>query len=380
MSAQYTAEHEIFRKTVRDYCEREIAPNVEKWEAARFFPNSVFTDMGRLGFLGIRVDEKYGGAGLDWWYTAVLCEELPRTTCGAIPMAIMVQTDMATPILSDVGTEEQKRRWLPGVCSGEDIWAIGVTEPGAGSDVANIRTTAVRDGDSYVINGAKTFITNGTRAKYITLAVKTDPKAGYAGVSMIVFPTDTPGFKVSKKLEKVGNHCSDTAELAFENCRVPAENLLGEENHGFYYQMRNFQNERLVACIGAISGAELLLQQTIEYVKQREAFGKPVSKFQVTRHKIVDLATLIEAGKALTYDVVDKAARGEDAVKEISMAKIFIGDVVQKVNYECMQLHGGYGYVEEYRVARAFRDGRLLTIGGGTTEIMKEIVGKLMGL
>ncbi|MCA9774130.1 MAG: acyl-CoA dehydrogenase family protein, partial [Myxococcales bacterium] len=341
MFPEFTAEHEIFRKSVRSYCEKEIAPHVDEWERERFFPNSVFREMGKLGFLGVRVDPKYGGSGLDWWYSTVLCEELPRMACSAIPMAIMVQTDMATPIISDVGTEEQKERWLPGVCSGEKIWAIGVSEPGAGSDVANIRTTAVRDGDHYVINGAKTFITNGARADFITLACKTKPDAGYAGVSMIVVPTDTPGFKVSRKLEKIGNHASDTAELSFENMRVPVENLLGEENHGFYYQMQNFQSERLVAGISGVAGAQLLLNHTIEYCKTREAFGRPISKFQVNRHKIVDMQTQIEAARALLYMCVDKVANGVDAVKEISMVKLFIGDMIQKINYECLQLHGG---------------------------------------
>ena len=380
MSAKFTESHEIFRKTIRDFCEKELAPHAEEWEREEIFPREVFNRFGELGFLGIRYPEDVGGSALDYWYTVVYAEELPRCRMSGLAMAMMVQSDMATPIINTHGTKEQKEEFLVPAIKGEKIAALGVTEPNAGSDVANIRTIAKRDGDDYVIDGSKTFITNGTRADFVTLAVKTTPAEGYHGVSVFLVPTSTPGFHVSRKLKKMGNHSSDTAELHFDSMRVPKRYLLGEEGMGFYYIMENFQGERLIGSISALAGADLILEKTIEYCRQREAFGRPIAKFQVNRHKIVDMATKIEAGRQLNYHCADLTDRGINCVKEISMAKIFCGELAIEVAHHCVQLHGGYGYMDEYDVSRAYRDARLITIGGGTSEVMKEIISKLMNL
>jgi citronellyl-CoA dehydrogenase len=380
MSGKFTEDHQIFRKTLRTFCENELAPHTEEWEAAEIFPRSVFERFGEMGFLGIRYPEEVGGSGLDYWYTVVYAEELPRSRMAGLAMAMMVQSDMATPLINTHGTKEQKEEFLVPAIKGQKIVALGVSEPNAGSDVANISTSAKRDGDDYLINGSKTFITNGTRADFITLAAKTDQAAGYHGMSVFLVPTDLPGYSVTRKLKKMGNHSSDTAEIHFEDVRVPKRYLLGEENRGFYYIMENFQGERLIGAIAAQAGAELILARTIEYCQQREAFGRPISKFQVNRHKIVDMATKLEAAKQLNYHCADLYDRGIDCVKEISMAKIFSGELSIEVAHHCVQLHGGYGYMEEFDVSRAYRDTRLITIGGGTSEIMKEIISKLMNL
>lgn len=377
---QFTEEHDMFRKAVRDYCEKELAPNAEEWEAQRLFPRQVFEDMGKLGFLGGRYPEEVGGAGGDAWYTAVFAEELPRSGMAGLAMALLVQSDMATPIINEVGSDEQKEEFLVPAIKGEKIAALGVSEPGAGSDVAGIRTTAKKDGDDYIINGQKTWITNGTRADFITLAARTDPEDRYGGISLFLFPTDTDGFAVGNKLEKIGNHSSDTAELFFEDCRIPSRYLLGHEGAGFYYIMQNFQGERLVGALTGTAGAQIVVDKTIDYCQERNAFGRPLTGFQVTRHKIVDMETKLEACRSLTYHATDLFDRGVPAQREISMAKLMVGNTAMEVIDECLQLHGGMGYVEEGPVARAWRDTRLLSIGGGTSEIMKEILSKLMNL
>ncbi len=374
-----TDEHRMFRETARAFVEKELRPHADEWEANKWFPSEVFKRVGEMGFLGLTVDEEYGGMGLDYWYTVIWFEELVRSTSAGLNMALAVQSDMATPVINDIGTHEQKKEFLEPAMKGDAIAALGISEPGAGSDVANLRTTARRDGDDYVINGAKTFITNGKRADFITLAVRTGD-VGYGGVSLVLFPTDTKGFSVGRLLEKVGNHASDTAELAFEDCRIPARYLLGEENAGFYYIMQNFQGERLAAAILAVAGMEHLWNEAVGYGMERSAFGRPIAKFQVWRHKLVDHLTAIEAARCLTYKACGKFAAGEVDVELISMAKLFAGDLTQRVTYDLQQFYGGYGYMEEYHVARAFRDVRLLTIGGGTSEIMKEIIGKMRGL
>jgi citronellyl-CoA dehydrogenase len=374
-----TDEHRMFRKTARDFVERELRPHAERFEQEKHFPNELFKRVADMGFLGLTVPEEYGGLGLDYWYTVVWFEELVRSNCAGLNMALAVQSDMATPVIRELGSEEQKREFLLPAVRGERIAALGISEPGAGSDVANIRTTARRDGDDFVVDGAKTFITNGKRADFITLAVRTG-EPGYKGISLILFPTDTKGFSVGRLLEKVGNHASDTAELAFDNCRVPARYLLGQENYGFYYIMQNFQGERLAAAILAVAGSQALWDDTVAYARSREAFGRPILKFQVWRHKLVEHLTTIEAARRLTYHACDLFNRGEPAVEAISMAKLYACDAAQRVVYDLQQLHGGYGYIEEYHVARAFRDLRLLTIGGGTAEIMKEIIGKCRDL
>ncbi len=375
----FTEDHDMFRKTVRDFAEKECAPHSEEWDEAGIFPRELFKRAGELGLLGIRVDPKWGGSGLDWWYTAAYAEELVRTTNAGVNMALMVQSDMATPIIEEIGTDEQKAEFLAPAVAGEKIAALGVSEPGCGSDVSNIKTVARKDGGDYVISGQKLWITNGTRADFITLAVRTGGE-GFGGISLVTFPTDVKGFSVSKKIKKIGNLASDTALLYFDECRIPQRYVLGEENQGFYHIMTNFQGERLIAAIACVSGMEKMIADSIEYGNTREAFGKPILKFQVWRHKFVDHMTAIEAAKRLTYHAVDLYDRKEYCVKEISMAKLFAGDLAQKVVYDCQQFHGGFGYTTEYHIGRAFKDVRLITIGGGTSEVMKEIIGKLVGM
>ena len=377
IEAPFTPEHEMFRRTLRDYCERELAPHALEWDEAGIFPREVFTGMAEIGALGINYPESVGGSGGDYWYVAVLAEELVHSRNAGVNMALLVQSQMATPIINEIGTAEQKKEFLAPALAGEKIAALGISEPDAGSDVANLRTTARRVGDDYVINGAKMWITNGTRADFITLAVRTG-EAGYGGISLLTFPTDVQGFSVSKKLSKIGNLSSDTALLFFEDCKIPVRYLLGEENQGFYHVMTNFQGERLVASLGAVAGMQQLVDESLRYGNERAAFGKPLIKHQVWKHKFVEHLTSIEAARWLTYRACDLFNRKETAVKEISMAKLFAGDLMQKVVYDCQQFHGGMGYVVETPVARAFRDARLLTIGGGTSEIMKEIIAKLV--
>ena len=374
----FREEHDIFRKSLREFVAKELAPHTEEWERAESFPREVFRRCGEMGFLGSHYPEDVGGSGGDYWYSVVWAEELIRSGSAGLNMALMVQSDMATPIINDLGTREQKDEFLMPAIRGDKIAALGVSEPGCGSDVASIRTTARKVEGDYVINGAKCWITNGTRADFITLAVRTGSE-GYGGISLVTFPTDTKGFKVTRKIKKMGNHASDTAELSFEDCRIPRRYLLGEENHGFYYIMMNFQGERLVAAIAAVAGAQHALDLTINYTQERTAFGRPILKFQVWRHQFADLATEIEAARWLTYRACDLFNRKQDAVKEITMAKLFAGELANRVADRCLQAHGGFGYSDEFPISRIFRDVRLITIGGGTSEIMKEILSKRLG-
>ena len=376
---QFTEEHEMFRKTVRDYVRKELAPHAEEWIEAEEFPLEVFKRMGELGFLGIRYPEEYGGSDLDYFYSVVFAEELSGCGLGGLAMSVLVQTDMATGPLNAIGSDEIKRKYLAPAIRGEMIAALGITEPGAGSDVAGMRTTAVRDGDEYVINGTKMFITNGARGDFITLAAKTDTGAGHGGISMFVAPTNLPGFSVGRKLDKLGNRESDTAEIIFEDYRLPASNLLGEEGQGFYAAMANFQGERLIAAVSTVAGAQRILDITLEYAQDRVQFNRPIAKFQVTRHKFADMATELEAGRQLAYHAAYLVNNDIECVKEVSMAKLFCCETAFSVIDRCLQIHGGYGYMNEYAVSRAWRDTRLTTIGGGTSEIMREIIGRLMG-
>jgi acyl-CoA dehydrogenase len=339
--------------------------------------------MGALGFLGVEYDDKYGGAGADFLTTAVLCEELARSRSASLAMAVGVHTDMASPHLYWTGSEALKEKYLPAICRGEALCAIAVTEPGGGSDVAAIRTRARPDGDHYVLDGSKMFITNGALADLYFVAARIpsdETERRHRGISMFLVERDTPGFAVSRKLDKMGMRASDTAELAFEGMRVPAANLLGQEGRGFYEVMRIFQRERLVAGLHSVAGCDRALEDTMAYVKQRHAFGGPLSDKQVVRHRIADLATLIEAARWLTYAACVKFGSGEEVVREISMVKLFTAEMAQRVAYECVQLHGGYGYMREYPIERFFRDIRLMTIGGGTSEIMRDIIAKQLGL
>jgi citronellyl-CoA dehydrogenase len=369
----------MFRKTVRDFVQKELAPHAEEWDRAEEFPRDVFRRMGELGFLGIRYPEEYGGSGLDYFYSVVFAEELALCGLAGLVMSVLVQSDMGTGPLHLIGSDEIKRTYLAPAIRGEMIAALGITEPGAGSDVASMRTTAVRDGDEYVINGTKMFITNGTRADFIALAAKTDTEAGHGGISMFVAPTKLPGFSVGRKLDKVGNRVSDTAELVFEDYRIPASHMLGVEGQGFYTAMINFQGERLIAAIASVAGAQRGLDMTLNYAQERVQFGRPIAKFQVTRHKFADMATELEAARQLAYHAAYLVNNGIECVKEVSMAKLFCCETAFKIVDRCLQIHGGYGYMNEYAISRAWRDTRLTTIGGGTSEVMKEIIGRLMG-
>ncbi len=375
----FTPEHLEFRKTVRRFADT-LAPHAEAWDEEGIFPREVFKQAGDLGLLGIRFGEKWGGLGLDWWWTVCYAEELVHSNNAGVNMALMVQSDMATPIIDELGSDEVKAEFLAPAIKGERIAALGVSEPGGGSDVAALRTTARRDGDDYVINGSKLWITNGTRADFVTLAVRTGGE-GFGGVSLLVFPTDVKGFSIGKKLKKVGNKASDTAELFFEDCRVPVRYRLGQENMGFYHIMTNFQGERLIAALGCVAGMEKHVREAIRYGNDRKAFGKPLTKFQVWKHKLVEHLTSIEAARRLTYYSVDRFNKDpRSALREITMAKLFAGDLSQRVLYDCMQMYGGFGYTTEYPVSRAWTDARLITIGGGTSEVMKEILTKVEGL
>jgi citronellyl-CoA dehydrogenase len=375
----FTEDHQAFRRTVRAFCERELAPHARAWDEEQSFPRALFGRFGELGYLGIRHPVEWGGSALDYWYVVAYAEELARSRSAGLNMAMLVQGEMAIPVIADLGTDEQKREFLAPAIRGEKVAALAISEPDAGSDVASIRTTARTDGDDLVIDGSKTWITNGTRADFLTLAVRTG-EAGYGGLSLVTFPTDTKGFSVSRKLEKIGNHASDTAQLFFDGCRIPRRYLLGEENQGFRYVMVNFQGERLAAALMAVAAMGLMLEDTIRYGQDRRAFGKPLVAMQVWRHRLAEHLSAVEAARWLTYRAADLFNRGEPAVKEISMAKLVACDLAQRVAYDCMQLHGGMGYVVETDVARAWRDVRLLTIAGGTSEIMKEIVAKAEGM
>lgn len=376
-----TEEHQAFRQSLRRFIEKEINPFVDKWEEQEIFPaHEVFKKMGDLGFLGVSYPEEYGGLGLDYWYNLVMAEELAGINCGGIPMAIAVQTDMATPALNDFGSPELKQRFLTPAIRGDAVCSIAVTEPGSGSDVASIKTRAESDGDHYLINGSKLYITNGTQADWICLLARTEPGTSYRGMSLIIVPTDTPGFTVSRKLKKMGNHSSDTAELAFDNVRVPKANRIGDEGMGFILQMLQFQKERLVSAIMAYAGAEKMIRLTINYCRERQTFGRPLIENQWIHFKLSELITEVEFLRQMCNHCVRKLGAGEDFTREASMAKLKAGRLVREVADTCMQFHGGMGYMEEYPLARYYRDSRLLSIGGGADEVMLGIIAKYEGI
>jgi alkylation response protein AidB-like acyl-CoA dehydrogenase len=375
----FTDEHEALRESIESFARKELAPHTEEWERDGF-PDSVFKRMGDLGFLGIYFPEEYGGQGGDYLMSIVRGEAMAQSGNGGLNMGIAVHTDMATPPILKFGSEYLKQTYLVPAIKGEKISCLGISEPGAGSDVAGIRTRAVRDGDHYVINGAKTFITNGVRANFIVLVTKTDPDAGYDGFSLFVVDTDTPGYHISKKLEKLGMHSSDTAELTFDDMRVPAENLLGEEGKGFYHIMWELQGERLIGAAGCVAGAQRVFDQTLEYAQQRNAFGRPIGRFQAIRHKFAEMAMKIETARQMVYTTAWRVEQGDYPVREISMAKLYASRIACEVCDEAVQIHGGYGYMKEYHVERAWRDMRLNRIGAGTDEIMLEVIGRSYGL
>jgi alkylation response protein AidB-like acyl-CoA dehydrogenase len=376
----FTEEHEMLRQAVREFVEKEVTPNVDAWEDAQAYDMSAFKKMGELGFLGIRVPEEYGGGGSDYWSVVAVFEELIRSGCSGFLTAVGVHMEVVIPALLGHANEEQKQKYLVSAAKGESLGALAITEPEAGSDVASMRTTAVEDGDSYVINGNKNFISNGARADWIIVAAKTEKDAGYAGISEFIVDTNTPGFEVSRKLDKVGLRSSDTAELFFTDMKVPKSAMLGEVNKGFFQIMSNFVPERLLIAIGAYGGCELALEKAIAYAKERTQFGKPICKFQHNAFKIVEMATEIEMAKTFTYKLIDQFLDGEDITKSVSMAKWYNSEMLNRVCYQCVQLFGGYGYMMEYPVAHAYLDARLQTIAAGTTEIMKLIIARMMGL
>ena len=377
----FAEEHEELRETIARFVRAEIVPHVEEWEEAREFPRELYERCGELGFLGLKYPEELGGQGGDYVHDAVWAEELAHAGAGGgVGAGLGAHTGIATPPIFRFGTAEQHQRFLVPAIKGEKICALGITEPGAGSDVASIRTSARRVDGGYVVNGAKTFITNGVRADYLVCAVKTSEEGGHHGISFLVLERDMPGYEVSRKLEKMGWHSSDTGELSFTDVEVPAENLLGEENGGFYLIMANFQWERLLMALGAVGAMQKLFEVTLEYAKERQAFGRPIGRFQAIRHKFAEMSVTIEAARAMTYNALRLFSEGEDAIGEVTKAKLFSQRAAVDLADECMQIHGGYGYMREYGIERAVRDLRLGPIGGGTDEVMKEILGKTLGL
>jgi alkylation response protein AidB-like acyl-CoA dehydrogenase len=374
-------EHEELRATVSRFVAKEIAPHVDEWERAREFPRELYRRCAELGFLGLKFPEEYGGQGGTHLHDAVWVEELARSGgSGGIAAGLNAHTSIALPPIFNFGSEEQKQRWLvPGI-AGEKIGALGITEPGSGSDVAGITTTAERVDGGYLVNGAKTFITNGVRADFLVCAVKTTQEGGHQGISFLVLEREMPGYEVAAKLEKLGWHSSDTGELAFTDVEVPAENLLGAENEGFKLIMFNFAWERLLMSIGAVGGMQRLIETTVAYALEREAFGRPIGKFQAIRHQVAEMALKAETSRAITYNALRLFHEGHDCIRDVTMAKLFTQRALLEIADQSLQIHGGYGYMREYGIERAVRDARLGPIGGGTDEIMKEILGKQMGL
>jgi alkylation response protein AidB-like acyl-CoA dehydrogenase len=379
MPMYFSDAHEELRLHIRKFLEKEVQPHLEEWEE-KTFPSAIFKRFGELGFLGLRYPPEYGGQGGDYFSAVVLSEEMARAGCGGLGMAVAVQAEMATPPVFKFGTEEQKRKWLVPAIQGDQIAALAITEPDAGSDVAGITTVARRDGDHFVVNGRKIFITSGARCHWALVVTKTDRERGHAGFNLLVIEKGTPGFEVTRTLKKLGMHSSDTAELLFEDCRVPVANLIGEEGDGFKNLMWELQGERMIAAAGAIAGATRVFEYTAEYARNRKAFGQPIASFQVIKHKLVDMGTKIAAIQAFVYQTAKQWDQGEYPVREISQAKLLATQVACDVADEAIQILGGHGYMSEFPVERAWRDARLARIGAGTDEIMKEIIAKTYGL
>lgn len=375
-----TDEHVLFRETLRKFLSKEAVPHYEQWEKDRLIPVSFWRKLGEMGFLCPQVEDQYGGLGLDFSYRVIIGEEMERVGAGLTGVGL--HNDIVVPYIESYGTEEQKKRWLPGCITADFITGVAMTEPGTGSDLANIRTTAIKDGDHYVVNGQKTFITNGVNGNLFLVVVKTDPKVEpkHRGISLLMIEEGTPGFTKGRKLDKVGMHSQDTAELYFEDCRVPVGNLIGGEGKGFACLMEKLQQERLLVALSAQTASEDMLEMTLDYVKSREAFGKPIGSFQNTQFKLAEIATKVELGKAFLESLIEDHLADKDVVTKVSMAKYWITETAREISAECMQLHGGYGYMEEYRIARRYRDIPVASIYAGTNEIMKMIIAKNMGL
>ncbi len=374
-------EHEELRESVRRFVSTEIAPHVNEWEQAGEFPRELFTRCGELGFLGLKFPESLGGQGGGYTHDAVWVEELARSgASGGVSAGLNAHASIATPPILKFGTDTQRERWLPPAIRGDLIGALGITEPVAGSDVASLRTRAEKNGDGWIVNGAKTFITNGVRADFMVTACRTGENGGHDGISFLIIDTSSPGFEVVSNLKKMGWRSSDTAEIALTDVHVPEENLLGEENGGFGLIMANFAWERLVMATGAVGAMDRLIEICVRYSGEREAFGRPIGKFQAIRHKVADMATRAAASKALTYDTLRRFENGEQVIREVAMTKLLTQRTLVELADEAIQIHGGYGYMAEYELERALRDARLGPIGGGTDEIMREIIGKTYGL
>ena len=375
----FTEEHDQLRESIRGFVTREFAPHAEEWEETTF-PDSCFKKLGEQGFLGLDKPEELGGQGGDYASAIVLAEEMAHARSGGLAMGVGVQTDMAMPPIIAFGTDEQKQEWVVPAIQGDKILSLGITEPDAGSDVAGIKTHAVRDGDDWVINGSKTYITNGHRSDVIVLVTKTDPDAGYGGFTLFLVPMDTPGVIREKRLQKLGMHASDTALLAFQDVRVPNSAVLGEVGKGFYHIMWELQGERMIGAAGSVAGAQLCFEQTMKYALERKAFGREIAHFQVIRHKFAEMATNIELARQMVYNVALRIQNGDYPVREISMAKLYSARIAVEVADECIQIHGGAGYMKEYGVERSWRDLRLNRIGAGTDEIMLDVIGRSYGL
>jgi citronellyl-CoA dehydrogenase len=376
----FSQEHDMVRRAVREFVNKEINPNVDQWEENGIAPlKALFKKMGTLGFLGIRYDPQYGGQGLDYWHDTVFLEELGHIKALGLAVAITVQTHMATPAIAEFGSRHLKESYLKPAIAGEMVGAIAVTEPGAGSDVAAIQTTAQRAGDEYIINGSKMYITNGTQADFYTLLARSSPEPGYHSFSLFIVPSDLPGVTVGRKLEKLGVRISDTAELFFDNVRVPGKNLIGQEGEGFIYQMKQFQHERFSLLPFACTAARDIIAMTVEHIKQRVVFGKPLIARQVLKHRLADWLTEIECLQQLIYHIVRMKAAGLDATREISMGKLMASQVLIKVADGCLQMYGGLGFMNEMLISRYYRDARGLAIGGGADEVMRDVLARLEG-
>jgi acyl-CoA dehydrogenase len=375
----FSAEHEELRESIRRFVANELRPHAREWEDARWFPNDVFTRMGELGFLGLKYPEEYGGQGGTYLHDAVLSEELGHCGSGGLAAGIGAHVGIATPPVWKFGTEDQKQRYLAPAIRGEKIAALGITEPDAGSDVAALKTRATRAEGGWSVNGSKMFITNGVRADFVVTAVKTTAEGGHHGISFLIVDTDQPGYQASK-IEKMGWHASDTALISLDDVFVPDENLLGGEHEGFKLIMANFQWERLLMSLGAVAAMQATFDRTVQFVAERKAFGRPIGQFQSIRHRLADHATTIHAARCVTYDALARFAAGEDVVKEVTMAKLITQRNAFDLIDDCLQMHGGAGYMAEYELERAARDSRLGPIGGGTDEIMREILSKVIGI
>jgi alkylation response protein AidB-like acyl-CoA dehydrogenase len=375
----FTDEHEQLRESIRRFVIKELQPHADEWEETTF-PDWVFTRMGELGFLGLDKPEAYGGQGGDYYTSLVLAEEIVHAHCGGLAMGLAVHTDMAMPPILAFGTEEQKQEWVVPAIAGRKILCLGITEPDAGSDVAGIKTVAKRDDDGYVINGSKTYITNGHRADAIVLVTKTDPEAAYDGFTLFLVPMDAEGVIREKRLRKLGMHASDTALLAFQDVHVPESAVLGQIGKGFYHIMWELQGERLIGAAGCVAGAQHVFDRTLQYAKERKAFGREIGRFQVIRHKFAEMATKIETARQLVYTTAWRFQNGEYPVREISMAKLYAARIAVEVADDCIQIHGGAGYMVEYGIERVWRDMRLNRIGAGTDEIMLDVIGRSYGL